>query len=166
MKQQQKAIACVLPTVGVGRCGKMFEKVERCGDRLPSKPYEQVLMSIVINRKLPFSAHYFEVTIKCISTRSTSCGLWGIWGNVARCGKIWGTFAQKFSDQFCQPIIRENNLVILAYYFEATTKSNCIRFTNCGCWEMWKTVYRRWNGVGIACQANHMRVVKVNNHQS
>ena len=42
LKQQQKAIACVLPTVGVGRCGKMLKKVERCGDRLPSKPYEQV----------------------------------------------------------------------------------------------------------------------------
>ena len=36
------AIACVLPTVGVGRCGKMLEKVEGCGDRLPSKPYEEV----------------------------------------------------------------------------------------------------------------------------
>ena len=37
-----KAIACVLPTVGVGRCVKMFEKEERYGVRLPSKPYEQV----------------------------------------------------------------------------------------------------------------------------
>ena len=34
-------IACVLPTVVVGRSGKMLEKVERCGDRLPSKPYER-----------------------------------------------------------------------------------------------------------------------------
>ena len=42
LKQDQKAIACVLPTVGVGRCGKMLEKVERSGDRLQSKPYEQV----------------------------------------------------------------------------------------------------------------------------
>ena len=39
---QKKAIACVLPTEGVGRCGKMLENVERCGTRLPSKPYEQV----------------------------------------------------------------------------------------------------------------------------
>ena len=42
LKQQQKGIACVSPTVGVGRCGKMLKKVERCGDRLPSKPYGQV----------------------------------------------------------------------------------------------------------------------------
>ena len=41
LKQQQKAIACVLPNVGIGRCGKMLEKVERCGDRLPSKPYDR-----------------------------------------------------------------------------------------------------------------------------
>ena len=40
LKQQEKAIACVLSTMGVGRCGKMLEKVERCGERLPSKPYE------------------------------------------------------------------------------------------------------------------------------
>ena len=42
LKQQQKAIVCVLPTVGVGRCGKMLKKVERCGDRLPIKLYELV----------------------------------------------------------------------------------------------------------------------------
>ena len=42
LKQEQIAIGCVLPTVGVGRCGKMFEKVERYGNRLPSKPYEEV----------------------------------------------------------------------------------------------------------------------------
>ena len=64
LKQDQKAIACVLPTVGLGRCGKMLEKLERCGDRLQIKPYEQVRKSIIINRKLPFSAHYFEVTNK------------------------------------------------------------------------------------------------------
>ena len=34
LKQQQIAIACVLPTVGVGRFGKMLEKVERYGNRL------------------------------------------------------------------------------------------------------------------------------------
>ena len=54
--------------------------------------------------------------------------------------EIWVTFAQIFSDQFCQSIFRKNNLVILAYYFEATTKSNCVRFTNCGCWEMEENV--------------------------
>ena len=42
LKQQQKAIICVLSTVGDGRCGKMWEKMERCEDRPPSKPYEQV----------------------------------------------------------------------------------------------------------------------------
>ena len=73
----------------------MLEKVERCGDRLSSKPYEQVLKSIIVNRKLTLSAHYFEVAIQSISTRSTNCGLWRIWGNVARCGEKWGTFAQK-----------------------------------------------------------------------
>ena len=97
-------------------------------------------MSIIINRKLPFSAHYFEVTIKSISSRSTNCGLWGIWGNVARCGAIWGTFAQKVGDQFCQSIFSENNLDFSAYFFEEKTKSNCMRFATCGCWEMWENV--------------------------
>ena len=73
----------------------MLEKVKRCGDRLPSETFELVGKSLIINRKLPFSAHNFEVTINSISTRSTNCGLWGIWENVARCGEIWGTFAQK-----------------------------------------------------------------------
>ena len=42
LKQQQKANACVLTTLGVERCGKMMEKVKWCRDRLASKPYEQV----------------------------------------------------------------------------------------------------------------------------
>ena len=54
--------------------------------------------------------------------------------------EIWGTFAQKVSDQFCQSIFSEDNLAFLAYYFDATTYSNCMRFTNCGCWEMWVNV--------------------------
>ena len=37
------------------------------------------------------------------------------------CGEIWGTFAQKVSDQFCQSIFGEENLAILTYYFEVTT---------------------------------------------
>ena len=41
LKQDQKTIACALPTVGAGRCGKMLEKVERCGDLLASKQYER-----------------------------------------------------------------------------------------------------------------------------
>ena len=36
-----KSKCMLLPTVGVGRCGKMLEKVERCGDRLPSEQYER-----------------------------------------------------------------------------------------------------------------------------
>ena len=54
--------------------------------------------------------------------------------------EIWGTFAQKVSDQFCQSIFSEDNLAFIAYYFEATTNSNCMRFTNCGCWKMWENV--------------------------
>ena len=79
---------------------EMLEKVETCGDRLTSKPYEQVWKSIIVNRKLPFSANYFEVTIKSISTRSTNCRTWGIWVNVAKCGVIWGTFSQKLATNF------------------------------------------------------------------
>ena len=44
-------------------------------------------------------------------------------GYVARCGEIWGTFAQKVSDQFCQSIFSDDDLTFLAYYFEATTKA-------------------------------------------
>ena len=116
----------------------MLEKVERCGNRLPSKPYEQVWKSIIINCKLPFSAHYFEVTIKSINTRSTDCGLWEygeMWQLVGRYGE---RLLKKVSYQFCHSIFSEDNL--LAYYFEATTKSNCMRFTNCGCWEIWENV--------------------------
>ena len=59
---------------------------------------------------------------------------------MARCGDIWGTFAQRVSDQFGQSIFSEDNLAFLAYYFEVTTKSKCMRLTNCGCWEMWENV--------------------------
>ena len=52
----------------------------------------------------------------------------------------WGVFAEKVSDQFCQSIFSEDKLALLAHYFEATTKSNCTRFTNCGCWKMWENV--------------------------
>ena len=61
-------------------------------------------------------------------------------GNVARCGEVWGTFALKVSEQFCQSIFSEDNFAFLAYYFEATTNSNCLRFTNCGSWEIWENV--------------------------
>ena len=46
----------------------------------------------------------------------------------------------KISDQFCQSIFSEDKLAFLAYYFEVTTKNKCMRFTNCGCWEMWENV--------------------------
>ena len=49
-----------------------------------------------------------------------------------------GNVCSKFSDVFCQSIFSKDNLAFLAYYFEATTKSNCMRFNNCGCWEMWE----------------------------
>ena len=54
--------------------------------------------------------------------------------------EILGTFAQKVSDQFFQAIYNEDNLAFLAYYFETKTKSNCMRFTNCGCWEICENV--------------------------
>ena len=62
---------------------------------------------------------------------------------MGKCGKMWGDMGNvcsKISDQFCQSILSEDNLAILAYYFEVTTKSKCMRFTNCGCWEMWENV--------------------------
>ena len=75
----------------VGKCWRRWKGVGIA----PSKPYDQVLKSIITKHKLPFSAHDFEETIKSISTCSTNCGLWGIWRNVARCGEIWGTFFSK-----------------------------------------------------------------------
>ena len=59
---------------------------------------------------------------------------------MARCDEVWGTFALKVSEQFCQSIFSEDNLAFLTYYFEVTTKSICMRFINCGCWEMWENV--------------------------
>ena len=151
-------------------CGRweMWENVGKGGkvwDRLPSKPYEQVWKSIIINRKLPFSAHYFEVTIKSISTRSTNGGLWRIRGNVARCGEIWWTFAQNVSDQFCQSIFNKDNLAILTYYFEETTKSNYMRFTNCGCWEISENVGEDGKVWGSHAKQTIWAGLKVNIHQ-
>ena len=62
---------------------------------------------------------------------------------MGKCGKMWGDMGNvctKFSDKFCHSIFSEDNLAFLAYHFEATTKSNCTRFTNCGCGEMWENV--------------------------
>ena len=62
---------------------------------------------------------------------------------MGKCGKMWGDMGNvcsKFSDEFCQAIFSEDNSAFLAYYFEATEKNNCLRFTSCGCWEMWENV--------------------------
>ena len=62
---------------------------------------------------------------------------------MGKCGKmreIWGTLAQKVSDQFCLSIFSEDNIAFLVYYFEATANSNCMRFTNSECWVMWENV--------------------------
>ena len=58
---------------------------------------------------------------------------------MGKCGKMWGDMGNvcsKISDQFYQSICIEDNLAFLAYYFEVTTKSKCMRFANCGYWEM------------------------------
>ena len=84
-------------------CWEMWENVgkgRKVWRSLAKQTIWEVGKQTIINRKLPFSAHYFEVTIKSISARSANCGLWGIWGNVARCGEIWGTFAQKLATNF------------------------------------------------------------------
>ena len=77
LKQQQKAIARVLVTVGVGEYEHVFwilSQVGRYGERLQGKPYELVYQSIIINRKLARTANYFAVTIKSISKRYANCG--------------------------------------------------------------------------------------------
>ena len=51
-----------------------------------------------------------------------------------------GNICSEISDQFCQSIFSEDNLAFLAYYFEVSTKSKGMRFTNCGYWEMWENV--------------------------
>ena len=60
-----------------------------------------------------------------------------MWQDVERYGE---RLLQKVSDQFCQSIFSEDNLAFFAYYFEVTTKSKCMHFTNCWCWEMWEIV--------------------------
>ena len=79
--------------------------------------------------------------------------------------EIWGAFAQKVSDQFCQSIFSEDNLAFLAYYFEATTNSNCMRFTNCGCWEMWVNVGEGGKVWESLAKQTIRAGLKVNNHQ-
>ena len=60
-----------------------------------------------------------------------------MWQDVGRYGE---RFSQKVSDQFCQSIFSEDNLAFLAWYFEATTKCNCMLFTNFVSWVMCVTV--------------------------
>ena len=55
-------------------------------------------------------------------------------------GRYGERLLKKIATNFCQSIFSEGNLAFFAYYFEATTKSNCMRLTNCGCWEMWDNV--------------------------
>ena len=58
-------------------------------------------------------------------------------------GKMWGDMGNIFSqisDQFCPSIFSVDYLAFLAYYFEVRTKSKFMRFTNCGCCEMWEIV--------------------------
>ena len=66
----------------------------------------------------------------------------GFWeyGEMGQDAGRYGIICSKISDQFYQSIFSEDNLAFLAYCFEAATKSNCMRFTNCGCWEMWENV--------------------------
>ena len=62
---------------------------------------------------------------------------------MGKCRKTWGDMGNvcsKIFDEFCQSIFSEDNIAFLAYYFEVTAKSKCMRFTNCGCWEMWENV--------------------------
>ena len=64
----------------------------------------------------------------------------GEYGEMGQDVGRYGNVCSKISDQFCQSIFSVDNLAFLTYYYEATTKSNCMRFTNCGCWEMWENV--------------------------
>ena len=57
-----------------------------------------------------------------------------MWQDVGRYGE---RFSQNVCDQFCQSIFSEDNLAFLVNYFEATTKCNCMLFTNFVSWEMW-----------------------------
>ena len=60
-----------------------------------------------------------------------------MWQDVGRYGE---RLLKKLANQFCQSIFGEDYLAFLTYYFEVRTKSSCMRFTNCGCWEMWENV--------------------------
>ena len=58
-----------------------------------------------------------------------------MWQDVGRYGERWlKMLATNFVSQYSARI----KLAFLTYYFEVTRKSNCMRFTNCGCWEMWE----------------------------
>ena len=46
----------------------------------------------------------------------------------------------KISDPFFQSIFSEDNLAVLANYFEVATKTKCMHFTDCGCLQMWENV--------------------------
>ena len=82
---------------------------------------------------------------------------------MARCGVIWGTFAQKVSDQFFQLIFSEDNLAFLADCFEAKN-SSCMRFTNCGSWEIWENVGEGGKVWGSLAKQTISAGLKVDNH--
>ena len=65
----------------------------------------------------------------------------GEYGEMSQDVGIYGErLLKKLATNFCQSIFSEDNLAFSAYYFEATKKSNCMRFTNCGCLEMLENV--------------------------
>ena len=65
----------------------------------------------------------------------------GEYGEISQdVGRYGERFAQNLATNFVSQYSASDNLAFLAYYFEVTTKSKCMRSTNCGCWEMRKNV--------------------------
>ena len=96
----------------------ILSQVGMYGERLPSKQYELVYQSIIINRKLALYANYFEVTIKSISKRYAKCGLWGMLVNVAkRWGYMFNACKSKTEDKFFQSIVSNGKLRLLDKLF-------------------------------------------------
>ena len=74
VKAFTKCICTRFTNCGCGGMYGMLGMVGRCAKRLPSKSYVQVWKTMIINCKLPFSANYFDVTVKSTNTRATNCG--------------------------------------------------------------------------------------------
>ena len=60
-----------------------------------------------------------------------------MWQEVRRYGE---RLLKQFATNFISQYSARDNLAFLAYYFEARSKSNCMRFTNCGSLEIWENV--------------------------